>query len=67
MSNTKITDDGWTRDFHFHGRDEKDVDELASTYIEGLEDGAPGEYECEREYNGDWIRVVVRKRDATAE
>ena len=62
MSNTTITDDGWTRDFLFYGRDEKEVETEVSAYEEGLHDGSPGNYETEREYNGDWIRVVVREK-----
>ena len=62
MSDTKITDDGWTRDFWFRGRDEKDVEAEVSAYEDGILDAAPSEYEVEMEYHDDRICVIVRSK-----
>ena len=62
MSNTKITMDGWTRDFDITGGDLKAAEAEASAYVDGLNDGAPGEFEIELAEHEDWITVTVRKK-----
>lgn len=62
MGNTRITKEGWVRTFEFYGREEKEVETEVSAYEEGLEDGAPGQFETERDYNDTWITVTVRRK-----
>lgn len=65
MSNTKITRDGWTRDFDICGGNLNAASAEASAYVDGLNDGAPGEFEIDYEEHDDWITVTVRKKPAT--
>lgn len=63
MSDTTLhdDDDGWTREFWFHG-DEKAADAEASAYVDGIEDAAPGRYEIDRYHHDNRIEVVVRPK-----
>lgn len=62
MSDAKVTEDGWTREFQAYGRDMDDVVAEARAYEEGLNDGAPGEYEVEWD-ESDWgIELTVRPK-----
>ena len=65
MTNSKITSDGWTRDFDITGGDLKAAEAEASAYVDGLKDGAPGEFEINVEECEDWITVTVRKKTST--
>lgn len=64
MSGTKVTEDGWTREFQAHGREMDEVEAEARAYEEGLHDGAPGKYEVEWD-DSDWgIELTVREKKA---
>lgn len=67
MSDSKTTEDGWTRDFQFHGRSPERVEELAEAYIEGLKEERPDAYRVEVDVYDDWLRVTVHCLERASE
>lgn len=63
MSNSKITKDGWTRDFDIIGGNLRAAENEAAAYVEGILAMAPadGKYKIEVEEHDDWVRVTIQK------
>lgn len=67
VSDTKIIEDGWSREFRAYGGDMDAAEHEARAYVEGLEDGAPGEHEVEWIYGDDHITIEVREKGVKPE